>query len=93
MIDITKKKCDISEEDDDEDDDDEDDDEDDDDSVLNVEMQFKDANETMFHSVKSLVNSYLDGKDYSSSDLADIIVKQCLLGTFIVIEEEEEEQA
>lgn len=29
----------------------------------------------MFHSVKSLINGYLDGSDYNSSQLADIIVK------------------
>lgn len=58
---------------------------------MNVDVEFKDANETMFYSVKALINGYLDGSDYSSSELANLIVKQFKLGTFIVIEEEEEE--
>ncbi|KAL4482584.1 hypothetical protein ABPG72_005827 [Tetrahymena utriculariae] len=97
LIDITKKKNELEDEDDEEEDDDEEgeegeeDEEDEEDEILNVDFEFKDANETMFHSVKGLVNGYLDGSDYNSSDLAGIIVKQFTLGTFIVIDEEEDE--
>ncbi|KAL4433497.1 hypothetical protein ABPG74_002894 [Tetrahymena malaccensis] len=93
LIDITKKKNELEDEDDEEEDDDEDEegDENEEDEILNVDFEFKDANETMFHSVKGLINGYLDGSDYNSSDLADIIVKQFTLGTFVVIDEEEDE--
>ncbi|EAS06153.1 p21-carboxy-terminal region-binding protein (macronuclear) [Tetrahymena thermophila SB210] len=91
LIDITKKKNELEDEEEDEDDDDEEGEEGEEDEVLNVDFEFKDANETMFHSVKGLINGYLDGSDYNSSDLADIIVKQFTLGTFIVIDEEEDE--
>ena len=60
--------------------------------TLNVEIEFKDANENMFHSVKSLLNGYLEGIANTSSQMADYIVKQCLLGTFMVIDDDEEDK-
>lgn len=55
--------------------------------LVNVDFNFYDPNEKQFHSVKVLVNGYLDGLSFNSSDLADIIVNQGEVGTMVGIDD------
>lgn len=43
--------------------------------IVNVDLNFYDPSEKQFHSIKNLVNGYLDGLSYNSSELADLIIK------------------
>jgi protein BCP1 len=42
---------------------------------MNIDFLFLDPNENQFSSVKLLVNGYLDGLSFRSSELAELIVK------------------
>lgn len=54
-----------------------------DDEEIVVDFEFYDPNENQFFSIKSLINGYLDGLSYRSSDLAHLIVEQAQVGTMI----------
>lgn len=43
---------------------------------IDVKFNFYDPNENQYHSVKNLLNSYLDGVSFKSVQLADLIVNQ-----------------
>ena len=47
---------------------------DDDYDQIDVNFNFYDPDEKQYHSVKNLLNSYLDGVSFRSSELADIVV-------------------
>lgn len=53
-----------------------------------IEFEFYDSNENQYHSIKNLINNLLDGNQYNSSELADIITKQVELGTMVGVSEE-----
>ncbi|EGR33564.1 hypothetical protein IMG5_049400 [Ichthyophthirius multifiliis] len=91
LIDITKKKDKIEEEEEDEESCSSNN-ESEEIETLNVEIEFKDANEDMFHSIKAFMSKYLDGISNNSSEYADILIKQILLGTFMVMDDEEDKQ-
>ena len=40
-----------------------------------IEFEFYDSHENQYHSVKNLINNLLDGNQYNSSELADVITK------------------
>ena len=42
---------------------------------VDVDLLFFDPNENQFSSIKLLVNGYLDGMSFRSSELAELIVK------------------
>lgn len=42
---------------------------------VDVDFIFVDPDERQFHSVKNLLNGFLDGVSFKSSDLADIVVR------------------
>lgn len=44
--------------------------------LINVEFEFYDPNPNQFLSIKSLLNGYLDGLSYRSSELTEIILDQ-----------------
>mmetsp|Transcript_15350 Transcript_15350/g.18500 ORF Transcript_15350/g.18500 Transcript_15350/m.18500 type:complete len:402 (+) Transcript_15350:127-1332(+) len=79
------------EEDDDEDDedDDEEDDESEHDEEVNVDFEFFDPKPDDFHGIKQLMQNYLDGKVYNSSELCDILIAQTSVGTIIRTSEDE----
>ena len=58
---------------------------------ITVEFEFYDPNPSQFFSIKSLINGYLDGLSYKSSDLAQLIIDQVEIGTMIGALEDEEE--
>jgi len=57
---------------------------------LDVDFLFLDPNQSQFFSVKSLLNGLLDGLSYNSSDLANIVCDQVVVGTMIGVEGDEE---
>ena len=63
------------------------------DEEITVEFEFYEPNPNQFFAVKSLINGYLDGLSYRSSDLAQLIIDQKELGTMIGTEDEEDENA
>lgn len=65
----------------------------DDDEEITVDFEFYDPNPNQFFSIKSLINGYLDGLSYKSSDLAQIIIDQVQVGTMIGTLDEEEAEA
>jgi len=60
------------------------------DEILDVEFVFYDSDPNQFFSVKNLINGLLDGMSYKSSQLADLITKQGMVGTMIGCEDEDE---
>ena len=68
-------------------------DEDWEDEEITVEFEFYEPNANQFFAVKSLINGYLDGLSYRSSDLAQLISDQKDLGTMIGTADDEEENA
>jgi protein BCP1 len=62
------------------------------DEEITVEFEFYEPNPTQFFSIKSLINGYLDGLSYRSSDLAQLIIEQKDLGTMIGTADDEEEE-
>ena len=62
-----------------------------DDEDMTVEFEFYDPNPNQFFSIKSLINGYLDGLSYRSSDLAQLIIEQVEVGTMIGTLDDEEE--
>ena len=66
--------------------------EDNDGADVNVDFQFYDPSPDHFHAVKNLVNTYLDGASFKSSELTELIVSQVQLGTMVGIEDAETEQ-
>lgn len=54
-----------------------------DDEEMVIDFEFYDPNENQFFSIKSLINGYLDGLSYRSSDLAQLIVSQVEVGTMV----------
>jgi protein BCP1 len=61
-----------------------------DDGALNVDFVFYDPDPNQFFSVKNLINGLLDGLSYKSSQLADLITKQAIVGTMIGCEDDDE---
>eukprot|EP01016_Furgasonia_blochmanni_P021840 TRINITY_DN2397_c0_g2_i1.p1 TRINITY_DN2397_c0_g2~~TRINITY_DN2397_c0_g2_i1.p1 ORF type:complete len:333 (+),score=72.94 TRINITY_DN2397_c0_g2_i1:106-1104(+) len=57
-----------------------------------VDFEFYDPNPNQFFSVKNLINGYLDGFSFKSSELAEIICNQAVVGTMIGCEEDENEK-
>jgi len=57
---------------------------------LDVDFLFLDPNQNQFFSVKSLLNGLLDGLSYNSSDLANIVCDQVVVGTMIGVEGDDE---
>ena len=56
---------------------------DDDEEEIMVDFEFQDPKETDFHGLKALLKNYLDGAEFSSSELCDFIIKQNTVGTVI----------
>lgn len=50
-----------------------------DDDIVNIDFEFFDPAEIDFHGLKSLLRTYLDGEDFSCSELVHTIIKQVLL--------------
>lgn len=57
---------------------------------IQVDFLFLDPNQSQFFSIKSLVNGILDGVSFRSSDLANIICDQVVVGTMIGVEGDDE---
>ncbi len=47
-----------------------------DDDIVNIDFEFFDPAEIDFHGLKSLLRTFLDGEDFSCSELVDTIIKQ-----------------
>lgn len=50
---------------------------------VQVDFEFQDPKEIDFHGLKALLGNYLDGAEFSSSELCDAIIKQNTVGTVI----------
>ena len=50
---------------------------------VQVDFEFQDPKEIDFHGLKALLGNYLDGAEFSSSELCDAIIKQSTVGTVI----------
>jgi protein BCP1 len=59
---------------------------------LSVEFEFYDPDPSQFLSLKSLLNGYLDGLSFGSSELCDLVIEQVEVGTMIGVAEEGEEE-
>jgi len=57
---------------------------------LDIEFEFYDPDKSQKRSIVALINGYMDGLSYKSSDLAEIIINQDILGTMIGVEDPEE---
>jgi protein BCP1 len=57
-----------------------------------VDFVFLDPNVNQQSSVKMLINGYLDGLSFRSTELADLIVKQAELGTMVGTEDNDEDE-
>lgn len=44
--------------------------------IVDVDFEFFDPQEGDFHGLKALLNSYLDGKAYSCSELVETLIQQ-----------------
>ncbi|KAM3129204.1 hypothetical protein pb186bvf_018679 [Paramecium bursaria] len=55
--------------------------------IINLEFLFVDPNAEQFSSIKSLINGYLDGISFRSSELTDTIIGQPVIGTMIGVED------
>jgi len=60
------------------------------DAPLQVDFLFLDPNQSQFFSVKSLLNGLLDGLSFRSSDLANIVCDQVVVGTMIGVDGDDE---
>jgi len=56
------------------------------DAPLQVDFLFLDPSQSQFFSVKSLLNGLLDGLSFRSSDLANIVCDQVVVGTMIGVD-------
>ncbi|KAJ1650393.1 Mss4p nuclear export [Dispira simplex] len=58
--------------------------------VINVDFEFFDPRESDYHSIKQFLNQHFgeDGETLELSGLADLIVKQPLIGTCVKVEQE-----
>lgn len=57
---------------------------------VSVEFEFYDPDASHFLSLKSLLNGYLDGLSFGSSELCDLVIDQVEVGTMIGVAEEDE---
>eukprot|EP01017_Pseudomicrothorax_dubius_P028763 TRINITY_DN3440_c0_g2_i3.p1 TRINITY_DN3440_c0_g2~~TRINITY_DN3440_c0_g2_i3.p1 ORF type:complete len:317 (+),score=93.25 TRINITY_DN3440_c0_g2_i3:29-979(+) len=58
--------------------------------IFNAEFEFYDPDASQFHSVKNLINGLLDGLSFRSSQLADIVVNQSVVGTMVGVADDED---
>ncbi|BDA42499.1 Protein bcp1 [Coccomyxa sp. Obi] len=61
-----------------------------DDDIVNIDFEFFDPAEIDFHGLKSLLRTFLDGEDFSCSELVDTIIKQSTVGTTVKTSEEDD---
>lgn len=54
---------------------------------INLDFAFFDPKPEHFNSVKTLLNSYLEGISFKSSQLADLVVNQQHIGTMVGVED------
>ena len=57
---------------------------------VSVEFEFYDPDDSHFLSLKSLLNGYLDGLSFGSSELCDLVIDQVEVGTMIGVAEDDE---
>ena len=50
----------------------------DEENKVDIDFEFYDPNDNQYHSVKALINGYLDGDAYNLGEVADIICKQVI---------------
>jgi len=55
----------------------------DDEDDLNIEFLFYDPDPNQYHAVRNLINGLLDGLSYNSSQLAELVINQNVVGTMI----------
>lgn len=51
--------------------------------VVDVDFEFFDPSEIDFHGLKSLLRTYLNGEEFSCSELVDAIIQQVILLTML----------
>lgn len=54
---------------------------------LNLDFAFFDPKPEHFNSVKTLLNGYLEGISFKSSQLADLVINQLHIGTMVGVED------